>query len=161
MRLVAEITSRRNSMILHSMLSIGLSVYLAAPALTQTESDAQAFVKSAVAFAHTNGTYKLIKEVNSPTTQYRKGELYIFVIDMDGIMLAHGANPKLVGKNLAEREDSGSVRYVQEFIKLANDKGSGWVDYQFTNPETGKVEAKTTFIEKVDEVIIGCGVYKK
>lgn len=148
-------------MILHSMLSMGLSVYLAAPLLTQTEADAQAFVKSAVAFAKANGTYKLIKEVNAPATQFRKGELYIFVIDMEGIVMGHGANPKLVGKDLSEREDSGSVRYIQEFIKLANEKGSGWVDYQFTNPETGKVEAKTTFIEKVDEVIVGCGVYKK
>ncbi len=148
-------------MILHSMLSIGLSVYLAAPVLTQTESDAMAFVKSAVEYAKTNGTYKLIKEVNSPTTQFRKGELYIFILDMDGIILAHGANPKLVGHDLSEREDSGSVRYIQEFIKLANDKGSGWVDYQFTNPETGKIGFKTTYIEKVEFVIVGCGVYKK
>ncbi len=148
-------------MILHSMLSIGLSVYVAAPTLTQTEADAQAFVENAVSFAKTNGTYKLIKAVNAPETQFRKGELYIFVVDMDGIILAHGANAKLVGKDLSERQDSSSVRYIQEFIKVANDKGSGWVDYQFSNPETGKIEAKTTYIQKVDEVIIGCGVYKK
>jgi len=148
-------------MLIQSMLSMGLSVYLAAPALTQTQADAEAFVKSAVAYARTNGVYKLIKDVNTPSTPWKKGELYIFVVDMDGVMIAHGANAKLVGKDLSEREDSGSVRYVQEFIKLANDKGSGWVDYQFTNPETGKIEAKTTYIERVDMVIIGCGVYKK
>lgn len=148
-------------MILNTVLSLGLSVYLAAPVLTQTETDAQAFVQSAAAFAKANGVYKLIKEVNSPATQFRKGGLYIFIVDMDGIMIAHAANPKLVGKNLSEREDSGSVHYVQAFIKLADEKGSGWVDYQFTNPETGQVESKTTFIEKVDEVIIGCGIYKK
>ncbi len=148
-------------MILHSMLSLGLSVCLAAPAFTQTEADAQAFVKSAVAFAKTNGTYKLIKEVNSPTTQFKKGELYIFMLDMDGVMLAHGANPKLVGTDMSERRDSNNVRYIQDFIKVAEEKGSGWVDYKFTNPETGKIEDKTTFIEKVQIVIIGCGVYKK
>ena len=148
-------------MLIHSMLSVGLSVYLAAPSLTQTQMDAEAYVKSAVAFAKANGVYKLIKDVNGPTTPWKKGELYIFIIDMDGVVMGHGANAKLVGKDLSEREDSGSVRYIQEFIKLANDKGSGWVDYQFTNPETGKIEAKTTFVEKVDMVIIGCGVYKK
>ena len=147
-------------MILHSMLSLGLSVYLAAPALTQTEADAQSFVKSAVAFAKVNGVSKLLKEVNSPTTQFRKGELYIFVLDMDGIIMAHGANPKLVGHDLSEREDANSVRYIQEFIKVADTKGSGWVDYLFPNPENGKVEAKTTYIEKVEFVIVGCGVYK-
>lgn len=147
-------------MILHSMLSLGFSMYLAAPALTQTEADAQAFVKSAVVFARTNGVSKLLKEVNSPTTQFRKGELYIFVLDMDGIIMAHGANAKLVGKDLSEREDANAVRYIQEFIKMAENKGSGWVDYRFPNPENGKVEAKTTYIEKVDFVILGCGVYK-
>jgi len=148
-------------MILDAVLSLGLSVYLAAPALTQTETDARTFVQSASAFAKANGTYKLIKEVNSPTTQFRKGELDIFVVDMDGIVLAHGANQKLIGKDLSERQDSGSVRYIQEMIKLATDKGSGWVDYPFTQPETGKIEAKTTFVEKVDEIVIGGGVYKK
>lgn len=148
-------------MLIHSMLSIGLSVYLSAPGLTQTEADAQAFVKSAVAFAKANGTYKLIKEVNSPTTQFRKGELYIFIIDLEGVVMGHAANPALVGKDLSEKVDSGSVRYVQEFIKVANGKGSGWVDYQYTNPENGRIEAKTTFVEKVDLVIIGCGVYKE
>jgi signal transduction histidine kinase len=148
-------------MILSAVLSLGIGVCLSAPGLTQTEADAQAFVQSASAFAKASGTYKLIKEVNSPTTQFRKGELYIFVVDMDGIVLAHGANPKLVGKDLSERQDTGSVRYIQEMIKVATDKGSGWVDYQFTNPETGKTEAKTTYVEKIDEVVIGCGVYKK
>jgi cytochrome c len=148
-------------MILHSMLSLGFSVYLAAPALTQTEADAQAFVKSAVAYAKTNGVSKLLKEVNSPTTQFRKGELYIFILDMDGIIMAHGANPKLVGHDLSEREDANNVRYVQQFIKVAEEKGSGWVDYLFANPENGKVEAKTTYIEKVEFVILGCGIYKK
>jgi cytochrome c len=147
-------------MILHSMLSLGLSIYLAAPGLTQTQADAQSFVKSAVAFAKTNGVSKLLKEVNSPTTQFRKGELYIFVLDMDGIIMAHGANAKLVGKDLSEREDANNVRYIQDFIKVAESKGSGWVDYLFLNPESGKVEAKTTYIEKVDFVILGCGVYK-
>lgn len=148
-------------MILHSMLSLGLSMYLAAPVLTQTETDAKAFVESAAAFAKANGVYKLIKEVNSPTTQFRKGELYIFVLDMEGVILGHGANPKLVGNDLSEREDANGVRYVQEFIKTAEGKGSGWVDYMFANPETGKVEAKTTYIEKADLVILGCGIYKK
>ena len=148
-------------MILHSMLSLGLSIYLAAPVLTQTEMDAEAFVKNAVVYAKANGTYKLIKEVNSPTTQFRKGELYIFILDMEGVVLAHGVDSKLVGVDLSERRDSNNVRYIQDFIKVAEDKGSGWVDYKFTNPETGKIEDKTTFVEKHQIVIIGCGIYKK
>jgi len=148
-------------MILHSMLSLGLSVYLAAPALTQTEIDAEAFVKSAVAFAKAHGIYNLIKEVNSPTTQFRQGELYLFILDMEGVVLAHGADPKLVGADLSERRDANDVRYIQDFIKVAGEKGSGWVDYKFVNPVSGAIEDKTTFVQSYQIVIIGCGVYKK
>jgi signal transduction histidine kinase len=136
-------------------------VYLAAPALAQTAPDAEAFVKSAVTFAKAKGTYNLIKEVNSPTTQFKKGELYIFILDMEGVVLAHGADPKLVGNDLSERRDANDVRYIQDFIKVAGEKGSGWVDYKFNNPVSGKVEDKTTFVELYQIVIIGCGVYKR
>ena len=148
-------------MILRSMLSIGLSVCIASPLLAQTQDDAQAFVKSAVAYAKANGTYNLIKEVNSPTTQFKKGELYIFILDMEGVMMAHGANPSLVGTDMSERRDANNVRYIQDFMKVASEKGSGWVDYKFTNPVSGKVEDKTTFVQLHEIVIIGCGVYKK
>ena len=145
-------------------LMLGLSVVISVPlmaALTQTQADAEALVKQAVAFGKANGTYKLIKEVNSPETQFKKGSLYIFILDMEGVMLGHAANPKLVGSDMGERKDADNVRYIQEFIKMAETKGSGWVDYKFVNPETNKVEDKTSFIEKVNTVIIGCGVYKK
>ena len=148
-------------MIRHLMLSIGLNVCIVSPLVAQSPADAEAFVKSALAFAKANGTYNLIKEVNSPTTQFRKGELYIFILDTEGVVLAHGVDSKLVGVDLSERRDSNNVRYIQDFIKVAEDKGSGWVDYKFTNPETGKIEDKTTFVEKHQIVIIGCGIYKK
>jgi cytochrome c len=148
-------------MLLHSMLSIGLSVYLSAPVLTQTQEDAQALVHSATAYAKEHGAYNLIKEVNSPTTQFKKGELYIFILDTEGVILAHAADPKLVGSDLSERRDANNVRYVQDFMKIAQEKGSGWVDYKFPNPVTGKVEDKTTYVELYQIVIIGCGIYKK
>jgi hypothetical protein len=30
----------------------------------------------------------------------------------------------------------------------------------FNNPESGVVENKTSYIRKVDNMIVGCGVYK-
>ena len=43
---------------------------------------------------------------------------------------------------------------------MARTKGKGWQDYKFKNPATGKVEAKTTYLEKVGEVVVTAGAYK-
>ena len=50
--------------------------------------------------------------------------------------------------------------FVQEGVQMAKTKGSGWVDYKWTNPTTKKVEAKSTYVKKVDELIFCCGIYK-
>jgi hypothetical protein len=34
-------------------------------------------------------------------------------------------------------------------------------DYKFTNPTSKKLENKTAYIEKYEDVIVGCGAYKK
>ena len=35
------------------------------------------------------------------------------------------------------------------------------VDYKFKNPQTNKVEAKTTYLKKAGDIVVGCGTYKK
>ena len=45
--------------------------------------------------------------------------------------------------------------------KLAAKKGSGWVDYQYKNPTTGKIEPKTTYILRVGDAVLEAGIYKK
>jgi signal transduction histidine kinase len=47
-------------------------------------------------------------------------------------------------------------------IDTAKSKGSGWVDYMWTNPQTKKVEPKSTYVVKVPEFegLIGVGIYK-
>ena len=141
-----------------SLLSIGL---FAAIALTaQGPADAEALVKQAFEFAKIHGTYKLIKEVNSPDGHFRKGELYIWIVDMEGVMLAHGANAKMVGKDSSERQDTDAVHYAQEAIKIAETKGNGWFSYKFVNPETKQIQSKECYVQRLDEVVIACGAYK-
>jgi len=142
-------------------LALGLTFVVAMPGSAQTKEEAEAFVKSAVAFAKTHGGYKLIKEVNSPETQFKKGELYIWIVDMDGVMVAHGANPKLVGRDMGEAHDANDIRFTQEAVKIAQEKGSGWFEYQFMNPETKKIQPKICFVEKYQTLAIACGIYKK
>ena len=39
--------------------------------------------------------------------------------------------------------------------------GGGWVEYRITNPMTGEVAEKTTFVRPINQnMVLGCGIYK-
>jgi cytochrome c len=108
-----------------------------------------------------NGKEKTFAEVNNPKGQFTDRDLYIFVYDLHGKCVAHGFNQKMIGKDLAEMKDPDGKLYVKERIEIAKTKGSGWQDYKFTNPVTKKLEPKTAFVQKHEDLIVGCGAYKK
>lgn len=83
-----------------------------------------------------------------------------FVTDMSGKMQAHGTNPKLVGKDLISLKDADGKFFVKSYIELVKSKGSGWVDYKWINPSNSAIQTKSTYVEKVDDLIVGCGIYK-
>ncbi len=125
------------------------------------QADAKALIQKGAAFYKANGKDKAFAEFSDPKGQFTKGDLYIFVVDSKGKVFAHGGNAKLVGKDMSELKDADGKFFMKEIIKTANEKGSGWVDYKWTNPVTKKVDDKTTYVEKVDGYVFGCGIYKK
>lgn len=124
-----------------------------------TKEEAIALVKKAAAYFKANGKEKLIAEINNPAGQFVKGELYIFANEYNGLMLAHGANAKLIGKNLSAIKDPDGKVFFQDFVKMAK-QGGGWTDYKWNNPVTKKIEEKTTYTYPVGDFFIACGIYK-
>ena len=80
---------------------------------------------------------------------------------MNGKVLAHGQNPKMVGKDMIEMKDADGKEFVKERVEIAKTKGKGWQDYKFTNPQTKQIEPKSSYIEKYEDMIVGCGIYKQ
>ena len=130
-------------------------------AAAPTKQDAQAIVEKAVAYAEANGTNKLLTEVNKKDGAFHQGELYVFVFDMSGTMLAHPISPNLVGQNEVAKPDADGKLFRKDILAVAKEKGSGWVDYKWMNPASGKVEPKVSYVKKQGDVIIGAGVYTK
>ncbi|MGB9697823.1 MAG: cache domain-containing protein [Thermodesulfobacteriota bacterium] len=126
-----------------------------------TKEEAEALVKKAISMIKTEGKEKAFAEINNPKGKFVDRDLYIFVYDMNGKCVAHGFNPKMIGKDLLEMKDADGRYFVKERIEIAKTKGKGWQDYKFTNPLSKKIELKTAYIEKVDDLIVGCGVYKR
>jgi cytochrome c len=121
-----------------------------------TADEAVANVKKAVAYLKANGREKAFAEFNNPAGKFSSRDLYIFVFDKQGVALAHGANKKLIGKNMMEIQDADGKFFVKKFYTA--DKT--WVDYKWQQPTTKMIDQKSTYIEKVDDLLIGCGIYK-
>ena len=126
-----------------------------------TENDAQAIVHKALNFYRKNGRDRLLKELNNPQGEFRNGELYAFAYDRNMTMRAHPVKPELVGQNLLDKKDwAGGKYFRQEIQKVALSRGSGWVDYSYENPVNKKILPKTTYVERVDDLIVCAGAYK-
>ncbi len=126
-----------------------------------TAAEAEALVKKAVQLMKSDGKEKAFLEINNPKGKFVDRDLYIFVYDMNGKCVAHGFNPKMIGKDLFEMKDPDGKFFVKERIEIARTKGKGWQDYKFTDPITKKLEPKSAYIEKYEDLIVGCGIYKR
>lgn len=126
-----------------------------------TKEEAVAMVKRAVAEIKAEGLNKVVAEVNNPKGKYKDRDLYIMIYDMKGKNIAHGANPKMIGKDLYDLKDIDGNYFIRERLEIAKTKGSGWQEYKFTNPVTQKIEPKILYIEKVDDVVVTSGAYKE
>lgn len=139
---------------------------VAGPAQDQeAKARAESLVRAAVAYAQAHGKEALARETNHGTGRFhvRNGnDFYIFIYDMKGVCQAIGFQSQLVGVNrISLRDPANGTFIVQEMIRVARDAGSGWVDYHYPNPATGRVELKHSYVEHLDGWVIGCGYYQQ
>ena len=152
-----------NTIAATSLLCLGLAFSLT-PAATSgtnaTRDEAVAMVKKGVAFIKAGGTEKAYTAFTEKNPQYVDRDLYLVVYGLDGKCLAHGANPKQVGKDLIDLTDIDGKYFVKERVAMVKAKpAGGWQEYKFTNPMSKKVEPKVMYCEKLGETAVCGGVY--
>lgn len=125
-----------------------------------TPDEAVAMVQKTVAAMKANGVEKTIAEINSLGAQFRDRDLYISVMDMKGFLIAHGANKRMQGIDIADLKDVDGKAYIRERLEMLKSKDRGWQDYKFVNPVTKQIEQKTMYFQKYGDVVISCGAYK-
>lgn len=125
-----------------------------------TRDEAKAMAIAAAAHVNAVGSTQAFKDFGTDPKWHNK-DLYVFAQDTANVMLYHGANEKLVGKNFSDVRDASGKEFNKDMSAAAN-KGGGWVDYQWAHPVSKKIEDKTSYIVKISkpEGFVGVGVYR-
>jgi signal transduction histidine kinase len=86
---------------------------------------------------------------------------YFFIYNIDGTCVAHPMQRDIEGVNRIDHTDSNGKEYIREMCEIAITPGFGFIDYQKKNFETGAVEPKMSYIERIPgtDYFIGAGVY--
>lgn len=105
-------------------------------------------------------------ELRGTGSRWRKGEMYIFVLDLDGKMLVH-PDPALEGKNQLELKDVNGKGIIRGLLGAATtqpEKAGGWYHYQWPVPGGLLPRWKSSYVRLVtpasgESVVVGCGLY--
>ncbi len=134
--------------------------------LSPEAAKAKAMVERAVTYLEENGrtiadrekVFQLFDDQKGP---FVDGDYYLFVYDFNGVVLAHGADPTLIGKNLIDKKDPNGVMLIKDMVEGARTLGEGWLSFEWPHPKTKKVEPKMSFYKrpKKMDLFIGCGFY--
>jgi cytochrome c len=131
------------------------------PAGPQTKQ-VQALVEKAAAHLEKKGK-AAFEDFRKEGSEWKKGDMYLFVYDLKSNVLLNAAFPEREGTNVAGKADAKGKHYHDEFIKVAQTKGSGWVDYMFPKPGQKEPSQKWTYVKavKIDNTpgLIASGFY--
>ncbi len=121
---------------------------------------ASTLLERAVAHLQANGPDQSLSAFNDRNGDFVDGQHYVFVLDLDGAMLAsNGASRALVGLNVMDLKDASGKPFIRQIVDGAQAADSGQVQYHWLNPVDNKVESKTSLYRKVGEQILAVGYY--
>ncbi len=150
----------KKNALLASLLALSAAAAMAAEG-GATKDDAIAMVKKGVAYIKATPHEKAYADISDKAAaNFHQQDLYLVVYALDGTVRAHGANIKMVGKNLIELKDIDGKPFVKERVDMAKTNSTFWQDYKFTNPENKKIEPKSMYCEKLDDTVVCGGIYK-
>jgi len=125
-----------------------------------TPEEAKALLAKAVVHVKEVGADKAFADFMVKPGPWVDRDLYITAYDMNGKTLAHGSNPRLVGKDNINLQDANGKFHIKERMEIAKAKGKGQQEFAFLNPVSKQIETKVMYFERVGDVIVACGSYK-
>src|SRR5512135_2767469 len=118
-------------------LVITASVVLAASVMAQSavKDECVALCKDAAKFINEKGFYPAVAEINNKEGKFITKNTYVFMMDMEGHLLAHPFNQQYIGRDITGSKDKNGKFFNQESISIAKTKGEGWTEYLYPKPD--------------------------
>lgn len=134
---------------------------LAATFAHANRDDAEALHKAALAEARAKGVEGAGKEFSNGGP-WIKGSTYVFIADFKATVLAHSANPKIIGKNLWDVKDADGKLFVQDQVRIAQTVGTGTVQMRWMNPATKQIGDAEVLLARIPgaEAYLGTVYFK-
>lgn len=126
-----------------------------------TKEECVAKCKEVAAIAQEKGLDAAIEAVMAPGSPFVWKDSYVYILDMNGTVLAHPISTKLKGQSAMGFKDANGKLFIAESINLTKDKNEGWVDYMWMVPDTKEIKPKQTYLYKIPgkEALALAGVY--
>jgi cytochrome c len=121
-----------------------------------TADEARALVYRAVALIELSGCDQAFGACNDTRGALVSKDLYIFVVDMNGKVLAHGAQNDMIGKNIIKRKDPYEKLIIRDMIVMSKTNNEGRIDYRWENPVTKRTIPKATYFRKIGDNLVCC-----
>ncbi len=151
--------------ILAALIFIGLSSYAFANDQKATVAECIEMSKLA-AEAILKDKDAALKEIADRHGRFVWKDSYVFVMDLNGKMLAHPMLPGLMKmKTLLSTPDKNPVEPKMLFVDLvvtAGTKGEGWVQYMWTKPDSTEPAEKETYVYRIPgtSMFTAAGIYR-
>ncbi|MEI7952382.1 MAG: substrate-binding domain-containing protein, partial [Synechococcaceae cyanobacterium ELA182] len=90
-------------------------------------------------------------------------DVYVFVLDANGVELVNPFFPALEGRNLIALQDGEGKEVIRDELLLALRQGSGWTAALWPDPRTGQPRRKLSYVSRVttpqgETLVVGAGV---
>jgi len=123
---------------------------------------ARALAEAGAQFVRAHGVERGKQEINNPQGRFVDRDLYLGMCDGSGTIVANGGNPRVIGVDGTQVKDVQGRYFVREIMKLGQNPGTGWVDYQWQHPLTRETMTKSAYVQAVgvEGLVISCGFYK-
>ena len=147
------------------VLTISTSVLFSSQAFAGDKATTEECVvktHEAAAMINARGLAESIKLIGDPKGPFVWKDSYVFLMDLNGKMLAHPMQPELTRNEhvLLETDATDKAIFVH-FVNIARNPGQGWVDYMWPKPGKKSPSKKVTYIYRVPskDLLVGAGVY--
>ena len=124
-----------------------------------TADEAMALVSRALALRETSGRNAFVQNITRVDMGFHDRDMYVFALDRQGCYRAFGGKPEKVGSRVQDIPGINGQALLESIMAQAEHE-PGWVEYDINNPQTGKVQTKMSYVTQVDDLYVGCGIYK-